>query len=115
MQTRTSTSSMSLKKRCGRPPRGDGYLDGFQTGLDRHHGPDYGTESDPDFAFLLLLGIRPGTPRRELWRCLFRTLASPRFHWLFLKSRLRSNFVSAPAYRVAMSGCFFSTIALAVI
>lgn len=42
--------------------------------------------------------------REKLWRQLYWTLVSPRFHTLFLRMRLRVHFVSAPWYRRVLSG-----------
>lgn len=69
-----------------------------------HHGPKLATLEDPDMQFLLTLGFRPGMSREKLWRQLYWTLVSPRFHTLFLRMRLRVHFVSAPWYRRVLSG-----------
>jgi hypothetical protein len=62
-----------------------------------HHSPKVFTTSvDPDAAFLLLLGFRPGMSLGELRRHLHRTLISPRFHFLFAKARFTTNFTDAP-------------------
>ena len=80
--------------------------------LKAHHGSDYGKEIDPDFAFLLRIGIKPGLSRRKLWRRLLTSLFSPRFHLIFLTSRFRSNFVGAPRKRVAMSVAYLAVFCI---
>lgn len=68
-----------------------------------HHRPAVFTSpEDADAAFLLQLGFRQGMNEREAWRRLAATLVSPRFHFIFLMARLRSNLVDAgPARRLA--------------
>lgn len=61
------------------------------------------TAADPDAAFLIELGLTPDLPLPVLRRRLRLLAISPRFHWLFLKARLHTNFVSAPPHRVAMA------------
>jgi hypothetical protein len=48
------------------------------------------------------------------WRKFRQTLVSPQFHWFFLESRLKANFVDAPLYRRLMS-IVFSSIAIAIV
>ncbi len=53
------------------------------------------TGSDPDAAFLRLLGFLPGMTKFQLWRQLWKTTFSPfHFHGRFLKARLGANFWS---------------------
>jgi hypothetical protein len=53
------------------------------------------TVEDPDAAFLLELGFVPGKTRSELYRTLWKTVLSPRFHGLFLRARIHSALISA--------------------
>jgi hypothetical protein len=69
-----------------------------------HHGRCLATLADPDVRLLLLLGFRPGMSRQALWRHLYRTLVSPRFHMRLGWMRLRANFLIAPGYRRLMAG-----------
>src|SRR5262249_26848539 len=71
-----------------------------------HHSLHLATLTDPDMQFLCALGFRPGMSRQALWRHLYWTLVSPRFHCLFLAMRLRVNFITAPWYRRLMSGLY---------
>jgi fatty acid desaturase len=76
-----------------------------------HHDPkQLATPADPDLQFLLLLGFRPGMRREALWRRLYWTLVSPRFHSLFLRARLKANYVTAPVYRRIMAGCYAAAV-----
>jgi len=72
----------------------------FRDHVRIHHDPKtLATSADPDLQFLLILGFRPGMSREALWRRLYWTMVSPRFHWLFLRARLQANYVTAPMYR----------------
>lgn len=75
-----------------------------------HHGLALATLADADLQFLLVLGFRPGMSRQALWRCLYWTMVSPRFHMLFVWMRLRVNFLAAPLYRRAMSGGYIAVV-----
>ncbi|ETX00914.1 fatty acid desaturase [Candidatus Entotheonella palauensis] len=77
------------------------YRDHIKT---HHHPQQLATAEDPDMQFLLALGFRPGMSRRALWQCLYTTIISPRFHYLFIRERLTTNFMSAPGYRRLMAG-----------
>lgn len=88
---------------------------GYRADHLRHHMARHiASLRDPDMQFLYLLGIRPGMPRRELWRRLLWTVVSPRFHWLFLRARLRANFVTCPVYRRVMSVAWWAAVLGAV-
>lgn len=51
---------------------------------------------------------------KPYWKLLLRVIRSPRFHWFFLKARLKSNFVTSPQYRRLMSLGFALAVILAV-
>jgi hypothetical protein len=57
-----------------------------------HNRSIFTTRDDSDAAFLHEFGFRPGRSRNGLWRNLLFTLVSPRFHFVFLRARLRSSF-----------------------
>jgi hypothetical protein len=77
-----------------------------------HHRPELvATTDDDDFAFLWLLGFRPGMSKAALWRLFWQTLVSPRFHYLFLRARFKSNFLSASAPRVGAAVGWWLTVA----
>jgi hypothetical protein len=75
-----------------------------QDHVTKHHGQKFATLEDPDMQFLLAIGFRPGMSRAALWRRLYWTMVSPRFHVLFLRFRLRMNYTAAPKYRRIMAG-----------
>jgi fatty acid desaturase len=78
--------------------------DYFEDHVRGHHSRKvFTTPSDPDAAFLLQLGFRPGMSLPTLRRRLHRCVVSPRFHWLFLKARYLTNFTTAPAHRKIMA------------
>lgn len=65
--------------------------------LRLHHGrPTFATKDDPDASFLDTLGFQPGMTKAALWQQLWKTLVSPKFHYLFLKARLFSALVDSP-------------------
>ncbi len=66
----------------------DYYLDHVE---DHHSRKKFTTSLDPDAAFLIELGFRPGMSRSALWRRLYTTPWSPAFHWTFVKARIRTN------------------------
>ncbi|MEV0219941.1 fatty acid desaturase [Streptomyces sp. NPDC050704] len=56
-----------------------------------HHATHHMTLQDPTVqAFLVSLDMRPGMTRRQMWRRLLGKLVSPRFHFAFAVSRVRS-------------------------
>ncbi|ETW98487.1 MAG: hypothetical protein ETSY1_18565 [Candidatus Entotheonella factor] len=75
-----------------------------------HHGPALATLEDPDVKVLLRLGFLAGKDREWLWRHLYWTLCSPRCHGLFLRARLKANFMTAPAYRRVMAMVYVSMV-----
>ncbi|MEI9852816.1 MAG: fatty acid desaturase [Sphingomonas sp.] len=66
--------------------------------------------TDPDAAFLLSLGFRPGMTREALWRRFWATLLSPRFHARFLWSRVRANLIDASLTRRALAIGYLGTL-----
>ncbi|MGL5827133.1 MAG: hypothetical protein ACRCYU_20300, partial [Nocardioides sp.] len=80
--------------------------------LTHHSRKIFTTINDPDAAFLVDLGFEPGQPFEELWARLLRTPFSPRFHAIFLRARLKTNFVDADPVRKALAAV--TVIALAV-
>ena len=87
----------------------------YQDHVGTHHGLHLATLADPDMQFLLALGFRPGMSRKALWRHLYWTMVSPRFHALFLRMRLRVNFIAAPLYRRLMSGMYAAVLVLGLV
>lgn len=72
------------------------YTDYYVDHVKKHHPRrTFARRGDPDLEFLIALGFLPGMSHEELWRHLAWTLVSPRFHFLFLRGRLHTNFVSA--------------------
>ncbi|GAA0491262.1 fatty acid desaturase [Streptomyces olivaceiscleroticus] len=56
-----------------------------------HHAAHHMTLRDPTVqAFLVSLDMHPGMSRRQMWRRLLGKLVSPRFHFAFAVSRVRS-------------------------
>lgn len=56
-----------------------------------HHAAHHMTLRDPTVqAFLVSLGLHPGMTRRQMWRRVLLKLVSPRFHFAFAVSRVRS-------------------------
>jgi hypothetical protein len=51
---------------------------------------------------------------KPYWRQFRRNLVSPKFHWLFLKNRLKANLIDAPFYRRLMSVIFILAVAATV-
>lgn len=84
----------------------------YQDHVRTHHSLHLATLQDPDMQFMLALGFRPGMSKKALWRRLYWTIVSPRFHWLFLWMRLRVNFTAAPLYRRVMSCVYAAAIVL---
>ncbi|MBV6509621.1 MAG: hypothetical protein JJLCMIEE_02716 [Acidimicrobiales bacterium] len=61
----------------------------------KHHDPKhFGRGDDPDAQFLGELGFNATKTEAELMSVLRRTAFSPRFHWVFLKARIKSNVVT---------------------
>jgi hypothetical protein len=85
-----------------------------ETHLGEHHSRSLGSSGDADARLLASLGFRAGMSREALWRHLNRSLVSPRFHGVFLATRLRSNFVAAPLPRLLLAGGVQGGIVVAV-
>lgn len=75
-----------------------------------HHPVEtFGTIKDPDLAFLVMLGFKPGMTKRELWQRLLATVFSPKFHLLFFAARLKANFVGSrgrPTSRARLAAAY---------
>ena len=67
----------------------------FEHVILHHPVETFGTVKDPDLAFLMRLGFKPGMSKRRLWLRLALTVFSPAFHALFFAARLRANFVGS--------------------
>lgn len=67
-----------------------------QDHLGHHSRVIFTTKEDADAALLFKLGFIPGEKKSVLWKKLFVVLFSPRLHWTFLSSRIRSNFIKRP-------------------
>ena len=78
----------------------NGYHVFFEEHIRGHH-PHTGTRKDPDYKMLLLFRFVPGMSVTRYWVHFLFTLVSPRFHGLYLWSRLKANFVQAPRARKA--------------
>ncbi|MBB5867181.1 hypothetical protein F4553_000560 [Allocatelliglobosispora scoriae] len=80
-----------------------------------HHAVHHMTLRDPTVqAFLVSLGLRPGTTRRQMWTTVLRKLVSPWFHLQFLVARIRSFATgSAPAEKAAAIGIYGTAAVLA--
>lgn len=51
---------------------------------------------------------------KPYWRQFRRNLVSPKFHWFFLKTRLKANLIDAPFYRRLMSIVFILAVVATV-
>lgn len=82
----------------------------------KNHHPigKFARRGDPDLEFLIALGFLPGMSRDELWRHLAWTLVSPRFHFLFLRGRLHSNFIGASRPRRLAAVAFWLAVVTAL-
>lgn len=90
--------------------------DGFHVDHIRKHHPNgkLARRGDPDLETLIALGIRPGVPREQLWRRFVLTLLSPRYHFLFLRERLKANFVTASGPRRTAAYLFWAAVLTAL-
>ncbi|MBP2705867.1 hypothetical protein JOL79_18820 [Microbispora sp. RL4-1S] len=87
--------------------------DYFEDHVRGHHSRKvFTTATDPDAELLLHLGFTPGMEERRLWRVLARTIIGPRFHFIFLKARVRTNFVTAPWHRRFVGAAWLGALAL---
>lgn len=69
-----------------------------------HHGrTGIGSLDDPDIELLHLMGFKAARPRAWYWRRLWLGLVSPRYHFLYARARLLSNFVQAQRWRLVLS------------
>lgn len=77
----------------------------------KHHNPDYfGRGDDPDAEFLGELGFDDTKTEADLMRLLWGTAFSPRFHWVFLKARIKSNVVTPSWGRKAAGIAWMASI-----
>ncbi|WP_080630199.1 fatty acid desaturase [Burkholderia glumae] len=81
----------------------------------RHHGRDgIVTLSDPDLQLMFSIGFETGRSTRwYVWR-LYLALVSPRYHVLYLRARLASNFITADFGRLVLAWAFHGAIATLV-
>lgn len=76
-----------------------------------HHHAKVATTDDPDLAFMVqVCGLEPGLSIPEYWRRFWLSLLSPRFHALFLRARLRANFVRSSRPRRLAAIAWVSTL-----
>ncbi|GAA3084282.1 hypothetical protein [Streptosporangium carneum] len=72
------------------------YEDIFNDHIRNHHNRKvFTTGKDPDSAFLVYLGFRPGMPVSRLRARLYWTPFSPRLHIPFVIARIKTNFITA--------------------
>jgi hypothetical protein len=91
----------------------DGY---FADHVGKHHKKSVlTTSSDPDMAFLIDLGFRPGMSRRALWWHLAWTVVSPDFHAKFLWARLYGNFVYPHWTRAVAAAAIWALVLTAAV
>jgi hypothetical protein len=84
--------------------------------LEHHNAHIFTTERDADAAFLAKLGFIPGRERGELWMNLWMTIASPVFHIVFARARLKSVFLrNTRGETVLAIGVALAHVALIVI
>jgi len=79
-----------------------------------HPSRTFARRGDPDLEFLIALGFLPGMSRDELWRHLWHTAGSPRFHYLFLRGRFQSNFASASKPRRLAAIMLWAAVTIAL-
>ncbi|MFG2947045.1 fatty acid desaturase [Streptomyces adustus] len=82
-----------------------------------HHAAQHMTLKDPTVqAFLVSLQLHPGMTRRQMWRRLLLKLVSPRFHFSFAVSRVRSFWSeSARSERVSALLLYGTAVTAAVL
>jgi Fatty acid desaturase len=77
----------------------------------KHHPPKkLATPEDPDYLFMLRFGFKPGQTVDYYWNQLFKTLVNLEYYWYLLVRRFRANFITAPAYRIAMAVAWWSFV-----
>ncbi|MFD3540135.1 fatty acid desaturase [Streptomyces sp. NPDC058662] len=75
-----------------------------------HHATHHMTLQDPTVqAFLVSLGMHPGLTRRQMWRRLLGKLVSPRFHFAFAVSRVRSFLTESARSEKVSALCLYGT------
>ena len=81
-----------------------------------HHALDaFGTYKDPVLMLIRQLGFTERLTRAQLWRRLAWTCISPYFHSLYLRNRLRSNFLAQRPARRAMAVAWWSGLLALVV
>lgn len=86
---------------------GQNFLDYRYDHVFMHHKKCFfRTTQDPDANLLFKLGFRPGMSKKALWFNLLRQVFSPGFHLNLFSDRVKSNFITAPIYRIIFSICF---------
>lgn len=78
----------------------------FREHIHIHHTKKLGSPIDPECAFVLSLGFKPGASKQELWKHLLKVMLSPSYHGRFIFSRYQANFVNPSHARVAASICW---------
>lgn len=88
----------------------DDYATPHNTG---HHGRfGIGSTADPDIGLIRIMGFEMGRPLRYYPLRWMLTLISPRYHAIFLWHRLRSTFVTAPYWRMALAWTLWPGLAV---
>ncbi|WP_086384040.1 fatty acid desaturase [Caballeronia sordidicola] len=71
--------------------------------VHEHHGREFSTLGDQDLVAIYTLGLRPGISVTHMKRILVWQCVNPVFHARYLFGRIRSNVLSVPKYRLAMT------------
>lgn len=78
-----------------------------------HHGlKTFGTEEDPVFKLIRSTGFDGNRTKNQLWFRLLLTFFSPAFHFGFIRSRIKSNFLHANTRRKIFSWIWWGSIAI---
>ena len=81
----------------------------------KHHGNrEIASINDPDISLLFVLGFVPGKPIKWYWKRMFINIISPFYHFEYTVSRIKSNILCCPFYRILMT-FFFHGILLVLI
>lgn len=96
-QKRVNRVFQAIASAMGLAHHWDEYVDLHVNG--HHNRKIFTTIKDPDAQFLVELGFEIGLTVEELRHRLWLTLVSPQFHWVFVRARARTNFVTAPRPR----------------
>jgi len=79
-----------------------------------HHSKKLATIEDPDLRFLITLGFLPSMSKKDLWINLYKTILSPRFHFLFFRARISANYKSSKGYRRMMFWVYLATLIIVI-